>query len=165
MPGDVLLVMGMQNCFAAEHDTVREAAERIKTHIDEEAYDAIIFTKFVNSEQSPFMVVLEEERCMEEPGTEIVDALQDVAAEHTVIETDTYSVFNAQQFYGVMDDVNPERIYLVGADVDGAIIATLFDAFDLGYHAHVHDDLTVSTGGADVAEAAWTIIDNNLRSE
>jgi nicotinamidase-related amidase len=154
----------MQKCFAAIDDRVRDVAENIRAHVEEESYDAVVFTKFVNSEQSPFSIILENERCMEEPGTDLVEPLHALADEHTVIETDTYSLFNAQAFYSVLDEANPDRFYFAGADIDGTLLATLFDAFDLGHHAHLRDDLVLSTTGSELEEAARTIIDRNLRT-
>lgn len=156
MAESLLFVIDLQRCFIKESNT--GLPERIKEHIEDESYDKIVFSKFINSQENPnFRERLGWEGCSAGEETEIVEELKEPAEENIIVEKHTYSVFKSEEAQKILEEEDLGRVDLCGADIDGCVLASAFEAFDLGLDFKILMDLTHTKNG-ELQEAAQKVI-------
>jgi nicotinamidase-related amidase len=154
-----LLVVDVQNCFI--NDYTRDIPAKVAQLLASNAYDPLIFTRFVNPPESPFRRLLEWHECESEPGTTLVDEIA-AAAENG-------KVFVKQGHAGVSDELREhlreqgfDHITLVGIDTDMCVLKTAMDIFDLGIAPIVLSDCCASTAGLQAHLAGLAILSRNI---
>jgi nicotinamidase-related amidase len=158
-----LLVVDVQSYF------VKEApdgfATKIADHISNSSYDFVGFTIFRNTYNSNFVKSLGWEDCQDEEDTKLANELS------PFISTTDTNVFSLKYTYSAMQALDLqetlrqrgiEEIVLCGIDTDACVLATAFEAFDLGYKVNVLFDLCHSTGN--LTKEAKAIISRNILS-
>lgn len=157
MTKTALVVLDMQNCFVKKSIL----PVRIKTHIQKSNYDVIVFSRFKNVKGSNFVKKLGWTSCQESPGTDIVEELSGLASHSKIFDKKTYSVFKAKGFLPFLRRNKITALYLCGVDVDACVLASAYEAFDLGYDVRVLKQLTESKSKV-LGESAKKIIKRNL---
>lgn len=156
-----LVVIDAQNGFIS--DATRDLPEKIATYIQQNAFDFVLFTKFVNDEQSGVSRFLGWSKMRTSTETDIHSSLVPLTTPEHVFIKDTYSAFKAFGFTKFLKANNITEITLCGMDTDACVLATYYDGFDLGYSMNMQDELCGSYSGKSLHEAAIQIIDRNLR--
>lgn len=156
-----LIVIDVQNYFAVER--AESLPEKIAWHIRESAYDHVIFTRFRNDPDSNFHRLLGFTEATQEPATQLHPALQEFVGEAVIFEKTTYSALKAPGLREYLDTHGVTELDICGVSMDACVLATVYDAFDLGYAVHVLEHLcSVSSDRHDYEDAAKTIITRNL---
>jgi len=160
MSKTALIVLDLQNCFIAER--TKSLPQKIKEHIETQKYDFIIFSKFINSENSNFVKKLNWNKCKHSPETDIVSELSEIALENHIFEKSTYSIFKSKQFVDFLSQNKISKLFFCGLDLDACVLASVFEAFDLGFDFEILLDLTGSSAKIDIDSSAKQIIERNL---
>ncbi len=155
-----LIILDLQNCFIT--DKTKSLPQKIKEHIETKKYDFIIFSKLINSESSNFVKKLNWNKCKNSPETDIVSELSELASENYTFEKNTYSIFKSKQFIDFLSEHKISKFFFCGLDLDACVLASAFEAFDLGFDFEILFDLTGSTAKIDIGSSAKQIINRNL---
>lgn len=157
-----LLVVDVQNCFVNTY--TEPIPGRIRTLIDDGGYDPILFTRFVNSDGSPYRTILGWHECATAPSTDIAPPL--------IACADPDAVFTKPGFTGIPDDLAerlraeaPDEVAIVGIDTDMCVLKVAMDVFDLGIRSVVLVDCCASTAGLQAHLAGLAVLARNIGAD
>ena len=160
MSKTALIILDIQNCFIT--DSNKNLPQRINEHIEKQKYDFIIFTKFINSENSNFVKKLNWHKCKKSPEIDIVPELLEFSSKNHIFEKYTYSIFKSKEFLVFLRENKISKLFFCGLDLDACIIASAFEAFDLGFDFEILLDLTDSSAKEHIIDSAKQVIKRNL---
>ena len=129
---NILLIIDMQKGFI--NDDLEELVRKIKHHIEDRGseYYKIIFTKYVNDGiNTNFKNRLNYTGMCGGEDLEIVDELRDLSKSCLVCTKNTYSALKNDVLRELVTS-NRVNLHICGVDFDACILATAFEAFDLG---------------------------------
>lgn len=160
-PKTALVVIDLQNYFV--QDLERSKIARIVSLIEENNFNYVVFTKFINKKSSNFFRKLNWKKCANPAETNICEELFKFVTSKNVFEKNTYSVFKSKKFVDFLRNKKINKIFLCGVDVDACILASVFEGFDLGFDVEVLDKLSFSRSGREFEISANRIIEKNLK--
>ncbi len=155
-----LIVIDVQNCFVNRH--TKEIPEKIVRYIKQQQFDHVLFTTFVLDKHSNFYKLLNWKAFYSSPDTSIHKEINPLTNRQSTFPRSTYSVFKSKRFLSFLKRNKIKEIALCGIDSDGCVLASAFDAFDLGYDVHVLRSLIASSGGKEFDQAARVVMSRNL---
>lgn len=141
-----LLVIDPQNYFMSGPYT-RRLPGKIRGLIENEKFDFVVFTKFVNNGKTGFSRILMWKKCTGGRAIEIVKELKPFSNVKNTFIKDTYSPFKNARFVKFLNGMGIGTIYIVGTDTDACILSTAVDAFDLGFQPIILKDICASHSG------------------
>lgn len=154
-----LLVVDVQNGFI--NTFTAHVPGRVRRLIDTGDFAPVLYTRFVNSPESPYRTLLRWEACSAPPDTELVADLGPVAAES--------DVYTKSGLTGVPDELAARlreekisRISVVGIDTDMCVLKIAMDVFDLGIEPIILVDCCASTAGLQAHLAGLAILSRNI---
>jgi nicotinamidase-related amidase len=157
-----LIVIDVQKHFAVEK--AEDLPEKIKHHIENTKYDHILFTKLKNIPSSNFFKILNWKKVTHAPATDLHPLLAPFANGQNTFEKTTYSAFKSKAFTDYLIKHNVGEIFICGINIDACVLATAFEAFDLGYKFKIIEELcSVASMRDDYEASAKTIITRNLK--
>ncbi len=154
-----LVVIDVQNYFV--NDKTKGLPAKIAAFIENNKFDYVLFTQFVNKENSSFVKLLNWRKCFSSPDIDIHRSLAKYITPENTFKKTAYSVFKAIGFTDFLKKQNISKLFLCGLDIDSCVLASSYDAFDLGYEVKVLKHLCQSHSGADYDKAASKIIDKS----
>ncbi len=160
---NALIIIDVQNYFVNDH--TKNIPEKIAHFLSENKFDFILFTKFVNHEGSNFFKLLDWKRCVGSPDTDIHHTLEKFVRKDNLFEKASYSIFKSDGLDNFLKRNQITKLFLCGIDIDACVLASAFDAFDLGYEVEVLTDLSRSHSGKRLDTAALEIIKKNLEKK
>lgn len=152
-----LFVIDVQNGFV--NDESRHVVPVIADLIEqwETAGGPVLFSRYFNHPDSPFVRLLNWTALQDSPETDIVPELAEHAARaHEIVDKVKYSAF-------AMDVVNDFRdhgwtdVVLCGIATDSCVLKTAADAFENGIAPWIVTDACASEAGDDVHQAGLTV--------
>lgn len=157
-----LVVIDVQKHFAVEK--AADLPKKIVTHINRSNYDFILFTLFRNDSNSNFHKILHWHKAMESPAIDIHPALKSFSTNDNTFEKLTYSAFKVPRFVKFLKENDINKLDICGINIDGCVLATAYEAFDLGYKIRILENLSsVASNRQDYEDSAKTIISRNLK--
>ena len=148
----MLLVIDVQNDFINEFTNI--VKERIDELIKNNKYDEVVFTKFINDEDSIWYKKLKYSGCIIENGQQIAIDTNN----HKIFNKYTYSALNIELANYIKNN-KIEEIYLCGFDTDACIYKTALDLFENNYNVYVLKEYTMSHKGIEL----HNVFINNLK--
>lgn len=155
---NALLVVDVQQYYLSSIPA--ELPKKIADHYQSVSYDHIVFAVFRNTSGSNFVRSLKWDKCSSANDATLPQEL--AALPGPVFERAYYSAFKNPELHRYLQSMGVERLVLCGVDSEACVLATAFEAFDLGYHLTVDFNLTYSTG--DLDKSAQKIINRSLLS-
>ena len=155
-----LIVIDVQKYFL--NKSTNRLPERIYDYIKNNKFDLVLFTKFVNNAKSNFSKSLSWHECTGSPDTDIAEELLEFTKNGNIFEKHTFSGFKNKKLVKFLRDKKIDSVYLCGTDSDACVLASAFDAFDLGFHVTVLKDLCASCNGNNFHGYGKAIIERNL---
>lgn len=156
-----LVVIDVQNYFV--NDKTKDLPSKIAAFIENNIYDYVLFSQFVNESGSNFFKLLNWQKNTSSPEIDIDPAFLRFAKPENTFKKSTYSIFKANGLKEFLDRENITKLDLCGIDTDSCVLASAYDAFDLGYEVKVLKDLSLSHSGEDFHNAAIKIIDKSIQ--
>ena len=150
----LLIVIDAQNSFVNKH-TVPVLAKidaLVQSQNQSQKFDEVIFTKFINEENSPWRQKLHYDGCTTEDQQRIAIDTHG----HRIFEKRTYSALT-DEMRSYLQDNAVDEIYLCGFDTDACVQKTALDLFERGYDVYVLGDCCMSHAGPELHN---TIINN-----
>jgi nicotinamidase-related amidase len=160
MTKNALIVIDIQNYFVNEN--TKFLPQKIAKFIENNKFDFVLFTKFVNKKDSNFFKKINWKKCMGPPDTDIHSALVKFVDKNNVFEKSSYSIFKCEKLVNFLQSNKITKLFLCGIDTDGCVLASAYDGFDLGYDIEILKDLCFSYSGENLHNAALSIIKENL---
>ena len=149
----------MQNGFINEF--THHIPERIRRLIGQNKHDPLFFTRFINTQDSPYRRFLDWHACEAEPETNLV------AEMGGFVNLD--NVFDKRGFTGAPNQLterlqreNITEISVVGVDTDMCVMKVAMDLFDLGIKPVIIVDCCASTDGLHAHLAGLAILSKNI---
>jgi isochorismatase family protein len=147
----LLLVIDVQNDFINEN--TRGIALKIEELINSNEYEYVVFTRFINDENSIWYNKLNYKGCMTKEGQAIaIDTKQ-----YKIIDKTIYTALN-KELEEYINENNIDEIYLCGFDTDACVQKTAIDLFENNYNVYVLKDYCISHKGIEL----HNVIINNL---
>jgi nicotinamidase-related amidase len=154
-----LLVVDVQRGFLNEF--TRHIPARIQRLILMGDYAPVLFTRFVNTPNSPYQKLLDWRGCAEPPETELASELSAFAGHDRV--------FTKHGMTGMSDELSEylrtegfPQVSVVGIDTDMCVLKIAMDVFDLGIEPVVLVDCCASTAGLQAHLAGLAILSRNI---
>ena len=152
---DLLIVIDLQKAFINKNTFHLES--KIESLLNENKYKNVIFTRFVNTEDSIFVNKLNYRECITEDSKQIVIN----TGNDFVIDKNGYSVLT-NQLKEYIDVNNINNIYLCGIDTECCVLKSALDLFEAGYNVYVLKDYCASFYGVIRHENALEILKSNI---
>src|SRR5215207_1582953 len=153
-----LLVVDVQQGFI--NDFTHHIPARIARLIETGEFEPLLFTRFVNTPDSPYHRLLDWHACAGPPDTDLVPELRAIAAPS--------NVFDKRGLTGVPDALAErvtrdkiQQISVVGIDTDMCVLKIAMDLFDAGIEPIVLIDCCASTAGLQAHLAGLAILSRN----
>ena len=144
-----LLVIDVQNYFLK--DAPEDLPQRIVNSYESVKYDHIVFTSFKNTPDSNFVKSLKWDKCDTDDDARLAKEFSELAINDNTFVRACYSAFKTTDLHSYLQKLEVERLIICGVDTDACVLATAFEAFDLGYHVKIDFNLTFSSNELDSA--------------
>lgn len=159
-----LVVIDVQNFFTV--GKAKNLPEKIAAHIKHSKYDHVLFTRMKFDPSSNFWKILKWKGPIKSPEIDIHTLLVPFARPETTFDKTTYSVFKSTEFLEFLYKNEIKILNLCGINIDACVLASAFEAFDLGFDVSVLEELTsVSSTKQEYENAAKVILARNLKDK
>ncbi|MDQ3809263.1 MAG: cysteine hydrolase [Chloroflexota bacterium] len=156
---DPLLVVDVQRGFINEF--TQHIPGRIARLIDTRDFAPVLFTRFINTPNSPYQRLLQWHGSAEPPETLLAPELSGLA--------DPQNVYDKLGLTGTPDQLSErlrrdrvEEISIVGIDTDMCVLKIAMDVFDSGIEPIILVDCCASTAGLQAHLAGLAILSRNI---
>ena len=136
----LLLVIDLQEAFI--NDNTKIIVEKIRKLVDDNKYDKVVFTRFLNNYESIWSKKLNYNECITEESRKIVIETKD----NLIIDKNTYSVLTDELKEFILEN-DITDIYLCGIDTECCVLKSALDLFENGYNVYVLKDFCACTHG------------------
>ncbi|ANY06753.1 isochorismatase family cysteine hydrolase [Pseudonocardia sp. HH130630-07] len=143
----VLVVVDVQNGFVTEHSQhVVPVVERLAREWLEAGRD-VVFTRYLNYDDSPFEKIMGWSKLKDSPEIDIVDELQEHSSRAVaVVDKKIYTLFN-EDGIALASERGWTDMFVCGIDTEVCVLKTAVDAFELGIRAWLLVDASASHSG------------------
>jgi len=157
---NALVVIDVQKYSINEF--TKDIPQKISDYIKEnkDKFDFIVFFKFVNNENSPFVKFYNWRNMMNPPETDLSPELEKIP--HELFIKSTRSCLRNDEFKKFLKDNKIEELYLCGFNTEECVMATAFDAFDCGFNVFILKELCASSYGKENHERAIELLKNQF---
>ena len=150
----LLLVIDMQKAFINQN--TEYLIEKISNLINTNQYNYIVFTRFINTNDSIYVRDLNYYGCIGEDKELVIKP-----DNHKVIDKKVYSSLNSELKNYIIEN-NITKIYLCGINTDCCVLKTAFDLFENEYDFYILKDYCASTNGIEKHNNALEILKRNI---
>ena len=154
-----LIVVDVQQGFI--NDFTRHVPERVARLVRRGGFDPVLFTRFVNTPESPYHTLLDWHECEHEPDTSLVPELVEFL--RPGCDFPKFGVAGMPEtLANCLRERKIESAALVGIDTDMCVLKVAMDAFDMGIKPTILVDCCASTGGLQAHLAGLAILSRNI---
>lgn len=107
-----LVVIDVQNFFVNEK--TKDLPSKIASFIEKNKFDFVLFTQFVNKEDSNFFKLLNFKKSTGSPDTDIHPDLLEFVNKNNLFEKSTYSIFKSPKLFEFLKKNNIKNYFCVG---------------------------------------------------
>lgn len=148
----LLLIIDAQKDFINEN--TKSVLTKIEELINENKFEYIAFTRFINDKDSNWYKKLKYKGCLTEEQQQII------------IDTKDYKIFEKKIYSSLTDELEKyliensiNEVYLCGIDTGCCVLKTALDLFENNYDVKVLKEYCASTKGIDYHENAINILE------
>ena len=154
-----LLVVDVQNGFI--NDFTRHIPDRVARLIETGDFEPVLFTRFINTPDSPYRRLLEWDGSADAPDTELAAELERFISAHNVFDKHGLTGVPRALADRLQDD-DVHEIDVVGIDTDMCVLKIAMDLFDAGIEPVILVDCCASTAGLQAHLAGLAILSRNI---
>lgn len=136
----LLIVIDVQKAFINEN--TNQIIEKINNLINNNSFENIIFTRFINYNDSIWVKKLNYKECISDDSKRLMVDTK----ENLVFDKSTYSSLTNELKQYIKDN-NINDIYLCGIDTECCVLKTALDLFEENYNVYVLKDYCTCTYG------------------
>ena len=153
----VLTIIDVQRYFI--NDLTKDLPGNIKKFLEQNDFDHIIFTQFVNNEKNNFIILMDWHCMSKSPEIDIADELLPFITKDNLYIKNGYSMFKVDKILRFLENNKIEDIWFCGMNTEQCILINTIEAFDLGYRPIVISNLCRSSK----SEVQHTLAIENLK--
>jgi len=158
---NALLIIDVQKFFINEF--TKDIPKKIADFLMNHKFDFVLFSQFINSENSNFVKYLNWQKMFKPPDRNIVPELGKFVTKNNIFIKSTFSVFRSKQVQNFLRENKVRKLYICGFDTDRCVLSTAIGAFDLGFEVKVLEDLCASHHGKQYHQNAIEILKRNAK--
>jgi nicotinamidase-related amidase len=153
-----LVIVDVQQGFLNERN--KYIIEAIKILIQNAAYDFYIESIFYAEKGSLWDMQTNWTLPKDKNSRTISDLLNLLSGKSQLhIEKQTKSIFKGtSELHNKLQKIGIEEVHIVGLDANDCVLATAFEAFDLGYFTYVIEECTDSSSSEEIKETGFEIL-------
>lgn len=148
-----LFVIDIQHGFISEN--TKHVIQRIKSLLDQNIFEYVIFTRFINTLDSPYVKYLNWHGLISEIEQKIVTELEGFA--NKVFDKNIYTACNVETLR-FLQERNIKTIFICGIDTEGCVLKTAVDFFEANVRSYVLEYYSASNGGDNCQKAAILVL-------
>lgn len=157
MTDRALIVVDVQNGFVTEHSAPAVPAIARLLQAWKSTGEDLVFTRYLNFNDSPFERIMGWSKLKESPEIDIVDELQGaIEAATAVVDKRIYTLFT-DEGAALAEKRGWREIYVCGIDTEVCVLKTAVDAFERNITPWVVADASASHSGQAAHEAGLLV--------
>lgn len=157
-----LLVVDVQTGFI--NDFTHHISQRIARLIEQNIYAPILFTRFINSSDSPYTRLLQWNGCHAEPETDLSADLAPYVQPQFVFSKPGLCGMPGE-LADYLSEHQIQQVAVVGIDTDMCVLKIAMDLFDQGIEPIVLTDCCASTAGLQAHLAGLAVLSRNIGAQ
>ncbi|WP_341529039.1 cysteine hydrolase [Nostoc sp. UHCC 0302] len=160
-----LFIIDIQNGFIS-HNT-NHVPQRVKSLLEQNIFEYVVFTRFINTPNSPYVKYLNWHELFSKTEQKIVDEIEPFA--QVIFDKTIYTACN-EETLSFLKENNIQTVLLCGIDTEGCVLKTAIDFFENNIISYVLEYYSASNGGENYHQAAILILSqligiNNIITE
>ncbi len=160
-----LFIVDIQNGFITQNTS--DVVQKIKSLLEQNIFDNVIFSRFINTTDSPYVKYLNWHQLFSETEQKIVDDIEPFAK--VVFDKTVYTACNKETLK-FLQTRNIQTVFICGIDTEGCVLKTAIDFFENNIISYVLTYYSASNGGDGYHKAAILILSqligiNNIITE
>ncbi|MCW5312710.1 isochorismatase family protein [Nostoc sp. KVJ3] len=148
-----LFVIDIQNGFISEN--TKHIIQRIKSLLDQDIFEYVIFTRFINSFESPYVKYLNWYGLLSEIDQRIVSEIEPFV--NKVFDKTIYTACNVETITFIKER-NIQTIFVCGIDSEACVLKTAVDFFESNIRSYFLEYYSASNGGDNCQKAAILVL-------
>ncbi len=154
-----LFVVDVQNGFIS-NETIY-VVNRIKELLEQNTFDLVIFSRFINTENSPYRNIINWNKLSSAHEQELVNEIQPFTKNQKVVLKNVYSCINAETLEFLREH-HIQKAFVLGIDTDCCVLKTATDLFEHNFHPFVLEYYSASNGGKESHHAALKVLERMI---
>ena len=155
-----LVIIDVQIGFL--NDETKEIPEKIQQLLENNHFDHIVGTKFVNVEDSPYVTMMNWYGLMTEDEIKLHPIIEKKCQK--IIAKKAYTCF-VEEFIKYLSEKGINKLYFVGIDTEGCVLKSSMDCFERGIPQEVLTNYCASTGGKECHDAGILVLKRTIGNE
>lgn len=151
----MLLVIDLQKSFI--NPNTEFLISKIDSLVNSGSYDLVVFTKFINDNDSMWVKKLDYRGCISLEDRKIMIDTKD----NIVLEKSLYTAYS-DNLINLINLFKIDEVHLCGIDTECCVLKTAFDLFENGYNIKVLSGYSACTHGEESNKNALDIIARNI---
>jgi Amidases related to nicotinamidase len=148
-----LLLIDVQEGFITEE--TKHVIPRIEELLKNERFDHVAATRFINSENSPYRNILNWNKLVDSPETDLHPAV--CKAADAIFEKDVYTAVSGE-LLKYLSKNSIDELFIAGIDTDCCVLKTAADLFEKNIRPKVLAYYSASNGGRKSHDAALCVL-------
>ncbi|MEH1885021.1 isochorismatase family cysteine hydrolase [Nostoc sp.] len=160
-----LFIIDIQNGFITENTS--HVPQRVKSLLEQNIFEHVIFTKFINTPNSHYVKYLNWHDLMSPAEQKIVHQLEVFA--QVVFDKTIYTACN-EETLNFLNKNDIQKVFICGLDTDSCVLKTAVDFFENNIKPYILEYYSASTGGDKIHQACLLVLSqmigvNNIVTE
>ncbi|MFN6465116.1 MAG: isochorismatase family cysteine hydrolase [Nostoc sp. DedVER02] len=160
-----LFIIDIQNGFITQDTS--HIPQRVKSLLEQNLFEHVIFTKFINTPNSPYVKYLNWHNLISLVEQKIVDEIEPFA--QVTFDKTIYTACN-EETLNFLNNNNIQKVFICGLDTDSCVLKTAIDLFENNINPYVLEYYSASTGGDQFHQAGLLVLSqmigiNNIVTE
>ncbi|MEH2067355.1 MAG: isochorismatase family cysteine hydrolase [Nostoc sp.] len=148
-----LFIIDIQNGFIAENTSY--IVQRIKYLLEQNFFKYVVFTKFINTLNSPYVKYLNWHQLLDETEQELVEGIKPFVK--VIFDKTVYTACNEETLI-FLKQRNIQTVFICGVDTEGCVLKTAIDFFENNIIPYVLTYYSASNGGDIYHQAAILVL-------
>ncbi|MEH2198576.1 isochorismatase family cysteine hydrolase [Nostoc sp.] len=160
-----LFIIDIQNGFITQNTS--HIPQRVKSLLEQNLFERVIFTKFINTPNSPYVKYLNWHNLISPVEQKIVDEIEPFA--QVTFDKTIYTACNEETLnFLTKNDI--KKVFICGLDTDSCVLKTAVDFFENNIKPYILEYYSASTGGDKIHQAGILVLSqmigvNNIVTE
>ncbi|WP_138503943.1 isochorismatase family cysteine hydrolase [Nostoc sp. PA-18-2419] len=154
-----LFIIDVQNGFIAENTSY--VVQRIRSLLKQNIFKYVIFTRFINTLNSPYVKYLNWHQLFDEAEQELIEDIKPFVG--VVFDKTVYTACNEETLI-FLKQKNIQTVFICGVDTEGCVLKTAIDFFENNIITYVLTYYSASNGGDIYHQAAILVLSQLIGS-
>ncbi|HYX18550.1 MAG TPA: isochorismatase family cysteine hydrolase [Nostoc sp.] len=148
-----LFIIDIQNGFINQNTS--HVPQRVKSLLEQNIFEHVIFTKFINTPNSPYVKYLHWHNLISEVEQKIVDDIEPFA--QVIFDKTIYTACN-EETLNFLNRNDIQKVFICGLDTESCVLKTAIDFFENNIISYVLEYYSASTGGDKFHQAGLLVL-------